>query len=441
LIFRQLDPNRRRRKQAALKRTPRNFEGIQSAARLIFFKSPLSSYRADDCWQGISFHDRSFAKIKNAYAARIVIFTNWAFGGLNAQFAKVQSRFRFRPVFGCESRPLVHNSPEGADPGERGAWLVKALIFLRHDAVPLPGPDPDFLPRARRLAPGFEWAECGGEAEFLARLPDAEIVLAWRFEADWLRRARRLRWIATPAAGGEFIRVPPGNGPLVTHGAFHGALMSETVLALLLAFLRGVKAGLDLMRDNPWPREQLTGMLLPLSGSAAGILGFGNIGKWIGRRLKAFDVRIVGVNRRDLARPDYFDAGDEVVPAAGLDVVLPAVDHLILALPSGTATDRIMDARRIALLKPGALFINVGRGNAVDEAALAEALRSGGLRGAGLDVFGEEPLPAASPLRNCPNIILLPHVSAMAPNYLRLFLEEFAVLARKHFPGECGPDD
>jgi phosphoglycerate dehydrogenase-like enzyme len=289
--------------------------------------------------------------------------------------------------------------------------------------------------------PGFKWVECVSEAEFLEQLPDSEIVLAWRFEAHWLRQARRLRWIATPAAGGEFIRVAPGDGLLVTHGAFHGIIMSETVLALLLAFLRGVKAGLDLMRNNPWPRGQLTGMLRPLSGSAAGILGFGNVGKWIGRRLKAFDVRVVGVNRRDLARPDYFDAGDEVVPSGGLDAVLPAVDHLILALPSGTATDGIMDARRIALLKPGALFINVGRGNAVDEVALAGALRSGRLRGAGLDVFGEEPLPADSPLRTCPNAILLPHVSAMAPNYLRLFLEEFAVLARKHFPGECGLDE
>lgn len=315
---------------------------------------------------------------------------------------------------------------------------MKALIFLRHETIPLPEPDPDFLPRARGLAPGFDWVECRSEAEFLDQLPDSEIVLVWRFKADWMARARRLRWVATPAAGAEFIRVSPRPGLLVTHGTFHGAFMSETVAALLLAFLRGVKAWIDLQPGDPWPREALSRLMRPLAGSAACVLGFGHIGKWIGKRLKAFDVRIVGVNRSDMTRPDYFDDADKVVPVGELDAVLPGVDHLVLALPSDSGSDGIMDARRFALLKPGALFVNVGRGNAVDEGALADSLRSGRLAGAGLDVYREEPLPADSPLRGCPNAILLPHVSAMAPGYLRYFLDEFAALAREHFPGGVG---
>ncbi|MDR0362059.1 MAG: D-2-hydroxyacid dehydrogenase [Planctomycetota bacterium] len=314
---------------------------------------------------------------------------------------------------------------------------MKAAIFLRHETIPLPVPRPDFIDRARRLLPEFEWSECADEKTFLAQLPRADAVLVWRFDAAWRGLAEKLRWIATPAAGAELIGVQPDDRLVVSHGAFHGVLMSETVLALMLAFVRGIKAGFDL-RDDPWPRARLTEIARPLAGSTALILGFGHIGKWIGRRLKALDVRLVGVNRTDLARPDYMESGDSVVPADELDRWLPEADHAILVLPSGRGTDKIMDARRLALLKAGAYLYNVGRGNAVDEEALAEALRSGRLAGAGLDVFEREPLPADSPLRRCPNAILLPHVSAMAPNYLDLFLDEFAASARERMAAPRG---
>jgi phosphoglycerate dehydrogenase-like enzyme len=85
-----------------------------------------------------------------------------------------------------------------------------------------------------------------------------------------------------------------------------------------------------------------------------------------------------------------------------------------------------MDARRLALLRPDAYIYNVGRGNAIDVPALAAALRGGNLRGAGLDVFPEEPLPEDSPLRGCPGAMRLPHVSAFAPNYLDLYLDELS---------------
>ena len=124
--------------------------------------------------------------------------------------------------------------------------------------------------------------------------------------------------------------------------------------------------------------------------------------------------------------PDWFGPEDRVATAEELDALLPLADHVLCFLPSGPETDRLLDARRLALLKPTAFLCNFGRGNLLDEDALAAALRAGRLAGAVLDVFREEPLPASSPLRDAPNCRLLPHASAFSPDYLDLCFEELA---------------
>ena len=137
-------------------------------------------------------------------------------------------------------------------------------------------------------------------------------------------------------------------------------------------------------------------------------------------------MRITGISRQSGEPPEYFNEKDQVLAAEQFDDCLPQSDFLILALPATLQTNRILDARRIALLPPHAAVVNVGRGNAIDEDALASALLKGTLAGAYLDVFTEEPLPDSSPLRQAPNAFLFPHASAIAPQYLDLFMEEFA---------------
>ena len=139
----------------------------------------------------------------------------------------------------------------------------------------------------------------------------------------------------------------------------------------------------------------------------------------------ALGMRVTGVRRRP--------RGDEPCQTVGLselDGLLPGLDALVVALPLSDETRGLIDRDRLARLAPGALFINVGRGAIVDEAALIDALRSGQLGGAGLDVFAEEPLPAASPLWHLPNVIVTPHSSGTCPeNHLRateIFLENLA---------------
>ena len=319
----------------------------------------------------------------------------------------------------------------------------EALAWL--SGVPgLPDLGEKEVSRLKRDAPQFTWTRIEDEEEFLRILPLARLALVWTFRREWLNRVPRLRLVSTPAAGREMVEIRPLPGLAVWFGGFHGVFMAETAVALILAHVRGIKAGLDLAaRGETWPREAVTASMRPLRGSRVAILGFGRIGKWIGRLMKPFGVRLDGVNRNDCSRPDYFDREDAVHRLEELDSLLPQADHLILALPGEQETDRIMDGRRLALLPRTAFVYNLGRGNAIDQAALIRLLERGELAGAGLDVFEREPIPAGDPILRAPNLIRLPHVSAFAPGYMDAYLDEF--LERLHREGgqrhrSGGPD-
>ncbi|MDR3212190.1 MAG: D-2-hydroxyacid dehydrogenase [Planctomycetota bacterium] len=296
-------------------------------------------------------------------------------------------------------------------------------VFLAHPDPGMPQLTPELWRRLPEQAPELEWRAVTTEKDFLALLPEAGVAVTWYFQPEWTGMAKNLRLLATPAAGRESIQPTPNPTFAVLHGSFHGEIIAETVVGLILAQVRGIR--LALQNPDPWPRAAVTAAARPLRGSRVMLLGFGHIGKWSGRLLKPFGVDLVGVNRRDMSRPDYFTATDQVLPLSQFRNALPQINHLVLALPGTSGTDALIGHKELALLAPGSYVYNVGRGNAIVEADLAEALRLGNLAGAGLDVFAEEPLAVDSPLRQAPNVILLPHSSAMAPNYLPLFFQEF----------------
>lgn len=270
------------------------------------------------------------------------------------------------------------------------------------------------LARLRELVPsGTRILHCRTEEAFLRALPSATHALVWNFEPAWFSNAPNLRVLATPAAGRELVPTVGPRGVTISFGAFHGVVISETVLALMLAHVRGLYRAYDYQRRGVlWPRSELSPFCSTLAGTRAVILGYGHIGRAIGDRLAAFGVSVTGIRRRNFA---------------ALDGALKTADWLIVALPSDTGTDDLVDARRLALLPPRAVLINIGRGNAVDEHALAAALKARRLAGAMLDVFHDEPLTAASPLAaDLPGLVRLPHAAAFSPTYLNLFFEELS---------------
>ncbi len=304
---------------------------------------------------------------------------------------------------------------------------VDSIVVYQEASVPCFCMRKEQIARLRQAFPAARVTWCRSECACLRTLPHAQVVVTWAFRQAWFERAQRLRAVLSSAAGRDLSPLDPPRGITVRYGTFHGPLMAETVLAMMLAFERGIlTAYAHQLRGDLWPREALYGTVRLLRGSHAVIVGFGHIGKAIGSLLKPFGVRVTGLRRTQPSRrPNWFGPGDRQLAADQLDAVLPEADHLILVLPSDTGTDRMIDAARLARLPRHAVLYNVGRGNCIDEAALANALRTGALRGACLDVFAHEPLPLDSPLAaDLPGLVRLPHASAFADEYMDRFTDE-----------------
>jgi len=276
------------------------------------------------------------------------------------------------------------------------------------------------------LPPGARVSVAPDERSFLKALPRATHVITWKFKRDWYALSPALELVATPAAGRELVSADAPANVRVHFGGFHGRIISETVLAFVLAWTHGFFQ----VRSAPlWPRTALADRVTrDLAGSRAVLLGYGRIGRAIAERLETFGVSVFGYARHLKISPRT------------LDRALAQADWLIAALPSDTGTDNLVDATLLAKLPPRAVFVNVGRGNCVDEAALLTALRAHRLAGAYLDVYKNEPTvlakasvkpkPGETDLARlsdaeCPwNLIRMPHASAYTPSYLRSAFQE-----------------
>ena len=251
------------------------------------------------------------------------------------------------------------------------------------------------------------------ERAFLRELPQATHAVVWEFKKEWFARAPRLRVLATPGAGRELLPTDAEmpQGVVRVNGAFHGAIMSETVIACLFAHARGLYPAYEWQKAGVlWPRGEMSPFCTCVAGTRAVILGYGKIGHVVGAKLEALGVTVTGIGRKNVS-----DLKREV----------RTTDWLIVALPSDTGTDNLVDAGVLRAMKRTAVLVNVGRGNAIDELALARALKARRLAGAYLDVFKREPLTKDSPLaENLPGLVRLPHASAFAPDYLPLFFAE-----------------
>jgi phosphoglycerate dehydrogenase-like enzyme len=166
--------------------------------------------------------------------------------------------------------------------------------------------------------------------------------------------------------------------------------------------------------NTKWTQLDLRPKLRCLEATNVVILGFGAIGQRIAELLHVFGARVTAVARSARQHPNV----ERVAASAELDALLPQADAVVMALPADASTTDLMDSRRISLLGQQAVIVNVGRGETIDETALAAALKSRKIAGAGLDVFRTEPLPANSPLWGLDNLILSPHVAGMGRSRL-----------------------
>lgn len=225
---------------------------------------------------------------------------------------------------------------------------------------------------------------------------------------DILAKATRLRWFHSPAAGVEGYLFPEMvESPVVLTNSkgVYSIFIAELAMGHLLALTTQVHANTVRPDRLTWLRDTLRGF--ELYGATAVVIGLGNIGSEVADRAKAFRMRVIGVDPVRKAA-----AGVELVRPDRIDDVLPLADVIFITAPATTAR-KLFDRERLQSLKKGAYLINSSRGPVVDTDALVEALRSGHLGGAGLDVTDPEPLPADHPLWTLPNVTITPHIGGM----------------------------
>jgi phosphoglycerate dehydrogenase-like enzyme len=216
-----------------------------------------------------------------------------------------------------------------------------------------------------------------------------------------------VRWIQATSAGIGSMLVRTGlirtSITFTTASGVHGVPLAEFVVMALLWF---AKDGPRMLGDQAARRWQRT-CARQLRGSTVGIVGLGGVGREVARTCRAMGLRVVATKRTvDAVRDDAVDA---LVPTAQLPTLLMEADALVLACPQTPETEGLIGRAELAMLKPGAIVVNIARGAVVDEPALIEALQQGRLGGAALDVAAQEPLPQDSPLWTLPNVLISPH--------------------------------
>jgi len=222
-------------------------------------------------------------------------------------------------------------------------------------------------------------------------------------------KASDLRWIHSFSAGVDhpFFQMLIQRGVrLTTSSGAQARPIAHTVMLYLLALTRDLPGWLDDQAERRWAPRSVG----DLDGRTLGVVGMGPIGCEVARLGQAFGMRVIGVRRAPRG-----DEPCETWPLARLDELWPLADAVVLAIPLAEETRHLVGRSALARMKQGCLLVNVARGEVVDEEALVEALTTGHLGGAGLDVFREEPLPPESPLWGMRNVIVTPHSSGTTP--------------------------
>jgi len=285
----------------------------------------------------------------------------------------------------------------------------------------------------------------GEGVEVLDAVQGARVYLGFGVSPEVLRAGSdSLLWVHSAAAGvgGSLHPEMRASEVRFTNSAgVHGPPMAETAIGMLLYFFRGFDLAAAGQQVGRWNRERFDAADTPvreLGEATVGILGCGGVGGEVARRLRALGSRVIALRRTAL--PSGWPpspAGLPIDPAGvewlegpeAVDRLVAEVDALVLTAPETPQTRGILSAERIRAMRRGAVLVNLARGGLLSEPALIEALRSGALRGAGLDVFATEPLPEGHPFWTLPNVLITPHVSAVSRGFWRremdLILENF----------------
>ena len=271
----------------------------------------------------------------------------------------------------------------------------------------------------RAQFPDLQFTLAHSAAQTPGDLSDNDVLICFGIAVDdsIFQRAQNLKWVQSLATGVDhFLRCPSLKPEtLLTSGrGIHGTPMREQVLYMMMALSRDAARQIEDKKTHHWERR----LWSTLNGKTAVIVGIGVIGIAVGELLKALGMHVIGVSRMPRAVAGF----DEMMPTEQLAKAASRADYLINVLPAEPRNIGLFNAAVFGAMKPSAYYINGGRGQTDDEAALIAALRQRRIAGAGLDVFQKTPLPPDSPFWDLPNVFITPNVGGYIVEYEELIM-------------------
>ena len=236
-------------------------------------------------------------------------------------------------------------------------------------------------------------------------LKDVDVIFG-NVQPKLLENAHNIKWVQLGSAGADEYVPAIKNGLLVTNATGgYGETISEHILGMLLMLQKKFHVYYDSMKEGIWKRR---GEVLGIRGSTTLVVGMGDIGGKFAEKMKMLGAYVIGVRRSDMRKPEWCD---ELYTMDKLDELLPRADSVVFVLPQSKETAGVMNKSKFALMKEKSIFINVGRGSAVVQEDLIDALNNDKIWGAGIDVATPEPLPVDHPLWSAKNLLITPHTS------------------------------
>jgi len=269
------------------------------------------------------------------------------------------------------------------------------------------------------------------EAAALEAIPDAEVVLTFSLSEELLAAADSLAWVQALNAGVDAYPIDAlaERGIVFTNSSgVHAEQIGQQVLGYLLVFERRIHEGIRQQRAGEW--ERYTGG--ELGDDTLGVVGLGAIGTRVGEYGQRMGMEVIGTKRDPGTAPD---CADDCYSPDELDTVLDRADYLVVACPLTDETEGLIGEVEFERLDDEAVLVNIARGPIVDQTALIDALETGQIRGAALDVTDPEPLPEDSPLRDRHDVVVTPHMAGSSPYYFDRGIELFAENYRAYVEG------
>ena len=288
-----------------------------------------------------------------------------------------------------------------------------------------------------RMLDGVPHLRINSLADLTSEAKQAEVILHWAGPRDLFREVflacAGLRWVHSRAAGLDksmFPELVQSPVPLTNGSGVFSPALGEFALAAILYFAKDFPRMIRNQRAGRW--EQF--LVEEIAGQTVGIVGYGDIGRAVASRAHAMGMRVLALKRHTPASADpliaqFFKPGE-------LAAMLAQCDYVVVAAPLTAETHHMIGDAAFAAMKPSAVIVNVGRGPVIDQTALVRALTDRRIRGAGLDVFEQEPIPAGDPIYKFENVLVSPHCADQTKTWLRLAMDFFLQQYTRFIAGE-----